>query len=128
MRLRLVTAAYVLFLAAVVFVADGGGARSAFAPLRALPLGDKFGHFVLMGALSLLVNLCLSCRTLEVRGVRVLAGSLLVLSAVTLEEFSQPLTPHRSFDPVDLLFDALGVLAFGRLALRLKRAPAPRPA
>src|ERR671913_1527353 len=103
MKVRLVTSAYVLFLAAVVFAADTGAGRAVFAPLRALPLGDKLGHFLLMGALSFLVNACLSCRTLEVCGTRFLAGSQLLLPAVALEEFSQLLTPHRSFDPFDLL-------------------------
>ncbi len=131
MRTRLITAAYVLTLDGIVFLADGGAAQDFFRLVRAVPFGDKLGHFVLMGLLSLLVNLCLSCRAVKLAGFRLLLGSALVLLPVAAEEFSQLLTPHRSFDLIDLLFDAGGIFVFGRLARRAGAgrgtAPCPSP-
>lgn len=119
MRLRILTAVYVVALVAVVILAGGSAGPRLFAPVRALPLGDKLGHFLLMGTLSLLVNLCLSCRAVRVAGARLLLGSVVVLASVAAEEFSQLFLRRRSFDLLDLAFDALGVFLFGRLACLL---------
>lgn len=127
MKTKLVTVLYVCALAVIVFLADGPRGRTLFAGVRALPFGDKLGHFLLMGMLSLLVNLCLSCRRVKVGGVRLLAGSLVVMLLVTVEEFSQLYVASRSFDLIDLLCDGLGILLFGRLACWLKTRGARRP-
>jgi VanZ family protein len=127
MKVKIITSAYVMFVVAVVVVADSHAWHGLLRPVRALPFGDKAGHFVLMGLLSLLVNLCLSCRRVRLGGLRPLSGSLVVSVIVLLEEFSQLFVRTRSFDPADLLFDFLGIFLFGRLACRLVR-PRPGPA
>ena len=122
MKLKLLTGAYILVVAAIVVVADSRAWHGVLRPVREVPYGDKAGHFVLMGLLSLLVNLCLSCRSIRFAGVRVLAGSLIVLLVVVVEEFSQLFLRYRSFDAVDLVFDVAGIFLFGRLACLLLRA------
>lgn len=125
MKTKLFTTLYVLALVAVVALADGPRGRTLFAGVRALPLGDKLGHFLLMGILSLLVNLSLGCRRVRLGPARVLAGSLAVMLLVTAEEFSQLYVASRSFDPLDLLFDAAGILIFGQLAHLIASRPDP---
>lgn len=107
---------YALFLGAVILLAAQREYQFLFRFVRILPLGDKLGHFVLMGLASLLVNFALACRTFSLRGRRFLLGTWLVLLLVTVEEFTQLFLAYRSFDPVDLVFDAAGILLFGRFA------------
>jgi hypothetical protein len=126
-KIQLTAIAYAFALAIIVFLADRPASRPLFAFVREMPFGDKLGHLLLMGVLSLVVNLSLSCRTFEVAGgVRLLKGSALVLLVVTLEEFSQLFLRTRSFDAFDLLFDYLGIFAFGWCARRLMNRSASR--
>jgi polysaccharide biosynthesis protein VpsQ len=120
MKSRIVTAVYLMLLAGVVALADGRQSHGLFDGVRSIPGGDKLGHFLLMGLLSFLLNVSLDCRALRAFGRAALVGSLVACAAVTLEEFSQLFVRHRTFDPVDLIFDYGGIWVFGRLALRLK--------
>ena len=121
MRVKMLTIVFVVFLIGVVIVANLGLAPVVFAFLRYIPGGDKTGHFVLMGMLSLLVNLSLSAKRVPVAGLSLLKGSLIVMLVVTLEELGQLLLKHRSFDLSDLAMDYLGIIAFGVLAEHLVR-------
>ena len=114
--MKWLVALYALFLGAVIFLAAQREYQFLFRFVRSLPLGDKLGHFVLMGLASLLVNLALAGRTFSVRGQSFLLGTWLTLLLVTVEEFTQLFLAYRSFDLVDLLFDAAGILLGGRLA------------
>lgn len=116
MKFKLLTGFYLLLLAAIVFCADQLSYQHLFTFIRAIPGGDKAGHFVLMGVFAFLANLSLSCRTVRVAGRSVLLGSLIVLTLITLEELSQSLVPYRSFDLLDLVADYLGVLALSQAA------------
>ena len=125
MKSRLVTSLYIALLAVIVLLADNQQYHGLFNDIRRIPGGDKLGHFLLMGLLSFLLNVSLNCRTVRALGRPLLLGSLVAFAAVTLEEFSQIFVPYRTFDPVDLLFDYGGILAFGRLALYFKTSKAP---
>lgn len=127
MKSRLITVLYFLVLAGIVLLADTREYHTVFDAVRRIPGGDKLGHFLLMGMLSFLLNVSLSCRTVRISAARVLLlGSAVACAAVTLEEFSQIFVRYRTFDLVDLFFDYAGIWAFGRLALyvELRRSPA----
>jgi VanZ family protein len=115
-KMKWLTGIYVLILAVIVFLAAQKDYQFLFRFVRRTPYGDKAGHFLLMGLLSLIVNLALSCKRLKVWKLRLLAGSLVVALVVTLEEFSQLYLRYRSFDLVDLMFDYAGIFCFGQLA------------
>jgi VanZ family protein len=87
-----------------------------------IPYGDKGGHLILMGLLSLTVNLSFKCTQWTVGQHTFLKGSVIIAILVTLEEISQLFISSRSFDWGDLLFDYLGILAFGQLAWYLNQA------
>ena len=111
------TLLYLLAILALIFAADHG--TLAVPPaVAAVPAADKAGHFLLFGLLSYLLNVSLGARRLRLGRVRVLAGSLALAVAVTVEELSQIWIANRSFDLADLLADVAGVLAFGHLAAR----------
>lgn len=115
-RIKALAAVCFFILAGIVLLASLPETQYLFKPVRRLPFGDKLGHFFLMGFFSFLVNLLLRARCFQVWKVRCLIGSVLVLTVVTLEEFSQLFISSRSFDVADLLFDLAGILMFGELA------------
>jgi VanZ family protein len=127
MRMKWLTCIYVLILGVIVFLADRKGSQFLFKPIRNMPYGDKAGHFVLMGLFSLILNLALSCKTIKVRKLILLKGSLIVALVVTLEEFSQLFVRYRSFDLIDLLFDYTGIFVFGQVAYYLTKRRMTRP-
>jgi VanZ family protein len=127
MKLKHLAIVYTLFLVVLVFLADQKQYQFIFRVVRRTPYADKAGHFLLMGVLSLLVNLALSCRKTRIGRLSLLTGSIVVAVVVTLEEFSQIFVRYRSFDPVDLLCDYAGIILFGLLASYLtKLRPAPQ--
>ena len=122
MRIKYLTVAFIVFLIGVVIVANLGWGPIVFQFLAYIPGGDKTGHFVLMGLLSLFVNLSMRAKRVTVAGLSLLQGSLIVALIVTAEEFSQLLLKHRGFSLIDLSCDYLGIIAFGVLADHWVRA------
>ena len=120
MKIIWITGIYILLLMSIVYVADHHQYHDLFSIIRSVPGGDKYGHFLLMGVLSFLLNTSLRCREVDVCTRHVLLGSAIVSLAVTLEEVSQIFIQHRSFDLADLLFDYLGIWVFGKVALYVR--------
>ena len=59
---QITAGAFSLFFITVVVIADRGEGDQWWAFLNHIPNGDKFGHIVLIGTLSLLCNLALPTR------------------------------------------------------------------
>jgi VanZ family protein len=119
--MKWLTGLYLLLLGVIVFLADQQRYQPLFRRVRELPYGDKLGHLLLMGMLSFLLNLTLSCRWMRVWKIELLKGSLIVAVIVTLEEFSQIFVKYRTFDLGDLFFDYVGIFFFGMFAYLLTR-------
>ncbi len=109
---KILTVCYILILAGIIFIADTKSTRYLLSFIKFVPYGDKIGHLILFGFLSILVNWCLNF----LRFYRVLLGSLIVMVIVTIEEFSQIYISGRSFDLQDLIFDFIGIFTFGEIA------------
>ncbi len=120
-RIKIITLIYVFILAGIVVLADVRQTQYLFTFIRSLPLGDKIGHFCLMGMFSLLVNLAFNAKTFRFRKLNYLLGSLIVLTVVTAEEFSQFFILGRTFDAGDLVFDYAGIFIFGETARFIRR-------
>ena len=123
--------AFVLFTTgfiSIIILADRGQAGSLWAFLGLIPGGDKLGHLGLVGTLSLLLNLLLESRRAPFPCNRIMLGSLILLAAMTLEEASQALIPHRNFDRLDGLANIVGVFCgeglVRMLPVRHPRSPA----
>lgn len=109
---------FALLIVLIIILADTG--RLGFLRfLNRIPFGDKLGHFVLYGILTLLLDLALF-RSLPHLDRRLLSlrTALILAILIGLEEFSQQYFPNRSFDLVDLAFSYLGVVFFSWLALK----------
>ena len=114
-RIKILGAIYIVILAGIIVLADLRG-TNYFVFVAEVPYGDKIGHFLLMGMLSLVLNLILSARTVRIWKLNYLRGNLIALAVVTVEEISQRFIGGRTFDLGDLAADAAGIVFFGEIA------------
>ena len=114
---------FALFLLIIVILADMGALPHFLQVWKDLPYGDKVGHFILYGILTLLVDLALfrSLPNRSPKQVAVISGLILAI-LIGLEEFSQQFFANRTFSLKDLAASYLGVIFFSWLALRVSRA------
>ena len=131
--------AYVAFFITIVIIADRGEGDRWWAFIHQIPYGDKIGHLVLIGMLSLLCNLALAPRKVSHLPPFITLTTFVLLVLLTLEEIAQAFLPTRTCDLGDWLADLAG-LALGQwLALIARRrffkmasspispTPPPRP-
>lgn len=105
--------AFITFFAWIIYMADAGQPLWILTWVRAMPYGDKLGHFMMFGVMAALVNLALRLKTLTLGKVHFLLGSFLVFLFAVLEELSQFYFPRRTVDLFDLLAGSLGILILG---------------
>ena len=107
---------YTGFLITIVILANLGIAKEAFSMATDAFGNDKFAHAFLMGTFSFLANSALRCRKTRLGRFSIMTGSLIVYILVLGEEISQIWQARRSPDPVDALFDIIGIFLFAGLA------------
>ena len=112
---------FVLFIVLIIVLADLGQ-LGILRAINKIPFGDKAGHFILYGILTLLVDLTL-IRALPNRDAKliVVCMGLVLILLIGLEEYSQQFFPKRTYDLVDLTFSYLGVISFSWVSLKIKR-------
>ena len=119
--MKWLTLFFTLFILLIIILADHGK-LGFFGVINQIPYGDKAGHFILYGILTLLLDLTL-IRVLPNRSpkrVVVLMGLILAL-IIGLEEYSQQFFAKRTYDVVDLTFSYLGVLFFSWRAMKINK-------
>ena len=110
-----------LFIIGIIVLADND-MLGIMGFINQIPYGDKAGHFILYGILTLLIDLAVfRSRPNSSRGLIAVRVALILALLIGLEEFSQQLFPSRSFDLVDLAFSYLGVIFFSWVALKAKK-------
>jgi VanZ family protein len=116
---------FALIIILIIVLADLGTLPSYLQFWNDLPYGDKAGHFILYGILTLLVDLALF-RSLPYRSRKWLAvtSGLILAVLIGLEEFSQQYFDNRTSSLKDLAASYLGVIFFSWLALRVRRTVA----
>jgi VanZ family protein len=119
--MKWLTILFALFIILIIVLADLGR-LGILQTVNRIPFGDKAGHFILYGILTLLINLTLfrSVPFQSRKGVAVISGLILVL-LIGLEEFSQRNFSSRTFSLGDLTASYLGVIFFSWIALRTKK-------
>jgi len=125
LKQKLLLAGYLAVLGLIIWCADHAETRFVFDWLRALPGGDKLGHFLILGGLAFTLNHALNGRSFRMLGHPVLLGSALALAFAATEECTQLWIPGRTFDLADLAADALGIWLLGRLARLTPCVPGP---
>jgi len=112
-------AAYIAAISWLVVTAATHPSHPLLQLAGSVPLGDKLGHFLLMGMLVLVLNYLLRGRSLRIGPVSMLLGTLAGAALILFEELSQQWIPFRTFSLADLCADALGVLVFDLLSRRM---------
>jgi len=119
----LITAVFTLY---IVYAADTGTLPPSIIRLYRFPGGDKAGHVLIFGILTLGLSALLHPRRIRLRGISLPAGMVLTAVLTTLEEISQRFIAGRTFDLLDLACSYLGIV-LGFLAWMLLK-PARRTA
>ncbi|MCC6301106.1 MAG: VanZ family protein [Anaerolineales bacterium] len=120
--MKWLTILFALFIVLIVYLADADK-LGALGFINQIPYGDKAGHFLLFGILTLLLDLTLF-RSLPLRDPRLVALSvgLTLVLVISVEEYSQQFFASRTFSLLDLAFSYLGVIFFSWVALKRSRA------
>ncbi len=86
----------------------------------AIPFYDTIGHFILIGLAAFFSHLAMNKRHFLLLNISLPLAPFLVTIITVIEEFLQHLSPHRTFDVVDLIADFCGIILFTYLAGRIK--------
>lgn len=116
-RMRGLSWIYIGTIALIIFLANTGRLGPVAELIRRVPYGDAVLHALLMGVLAVAVNVLLNGRTVTL-GRPWLAGSVLVLAFVIIEEFTQIFIANRTFSLIDLGADFVGIGIAGRIYQR----------
>ena len=116
-----ITLLFIAFVLWVIFMANTGQDIWLFELTRKVPFGDKLGHFLVFGSLTLMANLATRGKLMRFKLGSIYWGSLSVLIFVTLEELSQYFVATRTLDLLDYLANLLGILCFTGLSRELMR-------
>lgn len=106
----------IAFIFVVIALSDIRETQHLFREIRKYPFADKTSHFLLLGSLSLTLNILLNFRLLKANKFKIFLGSLAAFILITVEEISQIFIPNRTFDHMDLLASYLGISAFDLLS------------
>jgi hypothetical protein len=123
MKLRILTAAYLIFLGGAAFIFAKSEYRQLLNFMSAIPYWDKYFHFFATGTLSFFLNTVLGCRVLQIGKVGLPWGTMAVALMSVLEEWSQSFIPGRVFDIWDIAAAVSGTVVFGWLALYFHKHP-----
>lgn len=97
------------FLLWVIYLANTGQWHPLFKLAQSIPYGDKVGHFLLFGLLTLLANFAFQCKSFSFKNFQIYKGTTLVLIFVTMEELSQHFVASRTLDIFDYGADLIGI-------------------
>lgn len=108
--------AFALLLGVLIVLADSRN-LGPIGLVYEVRYGDKIGHVVMYGILSLLMNLAVFQHTGRNSARSVLFVTTAVAVVATLEEITQLMFPARRPDFNDVLASCLGITWFGCVAL-----------
>ena len=124
--MKWITILFTLFIILIIVLADMGYLAGELKLIHSIPLGDKVGHFLLIGTLAFLVTSTFM-QTLPQRDPKLVALSVaFALAAIfTLEEISQDFIPGRDASWKDLFANYSGIIVFSFIAWSLNKKRKP---
>ena len=100
------------FIGWVIVQANNSSSNIFFELVHFIPYGDKLGHFILYGALSLLTVFAFNYKYVLIKDYRIPLGAIIVLLLAIAEEVTQLFLSKRTFDMVDISADIAGIFIF----------------
>lgn len=119
--ITIATTLFAIFIVWVLYMANTGQNTIFFDLVKAIPYGDKIGHALLFGILTLGINLTTQCKEVKVFKFRIFFGSLCVFIFTVFEELSQTFFSNRTLDITDFLSNIVGIIIFTFISWRLRR-------
>lgn len=83
--------------------------------------GDKLGHFLMFGGLSLLLNLSLQFKNFSLQKINIYKGTLITACLSLLDEFTQLFISTRQFEIADIIANISGIFTFYLLTIGLEK-------
>ncbi len=121
-----VAAVFSVFVAWILYMANTNQATFFFDLVRNTRNGDKYGHVLLFGVLTLIIILASGFRQVSFGRLSLYLGSVLMLAFVSVEELSQLMFPERTLDIYDYAASVVGVVMFSLLGWVVQRLCYPR--
>ncbi|MFT4927528.1 MAG: VanZ family protein [Phenylobacterium sp.] len=103
------TVLFCCFVGWIIYLANTGQASPFFKLVRTIPYGDKVGHMLIFGLLTLGFNVMSKFKVFTLIRLKMFVGTTLVASFALLEELSQHFVASRILDMGDLLADVIGI-------------------
>lgn len=103
---------FFIFILWVIYLANTGQSSVFFELVSLIPYGDKVGHFMLFGILTLATNIGLRFSTWSCGKKSIYWGATLVFIFAGVEELSQHFVSSRTLDITDFSADLAGIIAF----------------
>jgi len=127
-KMKWIAVLFALFIILIIILANLGE-LGVLRFINEIPYGDKAGHFILYGILTLLIDLSFLQKNVDLPSASVRTHpkqivfriAFILALLIGIEEYSQQFVPSRTFDLVDLAFSYLEVVFFSWLALRIKK-------
>ena len=119
---RAVLFVFASFIIWIIYQKGTGADVAIIKVIEGVPNGDKLGHFILFGVLTLLSILASRFHRLKVYNkANIYSASLVILVILTLEEFSQLFLDTRTFEWLDMSANTAGIVVFSLLALGVEK-------
>jgi VanZ family protein len=109
------------FIIWIIYLANTAQNSVFFELVASIPFGDKLGHFLLFGLLTLAANFVFKLKKITLFSINIYAGSVIVFFFALIEELSQHFIASRTLDANDFIADIIGIVVFSVLTKRISR-------
>ena len=114
------------FILWIIYMANTGQYTPFFGWVRSIPYGDKIGHVLIFGLLTLGGNIMSRFKTVRLAKIHIYLGTLIIASFAFFEELSQHFMANRRLDMGDLLADVIGISLFTFISWLVSKKYRPR--
>lgn len=119
--ISLLSVMFLGFIIWIIYLANTAQNSVFFELVASIPFGDKLGHFLLFGLLTLAANFVFKLKKITLFSINIYAGSVIVFFFALIEELSQHFIASRTLDANDFIADIIGIVVFSVLTKRISR-------
>ena len=116
---KFITVTYIVLIPLIILNAGLGYANDTFPFVKDVPGRHHTAHILVYGGLSAIINVITKFRVININGINILLGAVLVFLFVVIEEVSQIWIDTRVFDLMDIVSSLIGITIFSYISYRL---------